>query len=90
MRSGTLFLHVILICDFNMAKATRHFAMKRLAGWFDEHGWVQGAPDPELRKATYKGGYEIRLSASPDSPHLSPPPPPHKIARNAEVVRHAG
>ena len=68
MRLGALSLHVILIYNFNMAKAARQSVMKRLAGWFDEHGWVQGAPDPKLRKAlkaTYKRGYEIRLSARP-------------------------
>jgi len=52
-----------------MAKAKPRSAIRRLARWFDEHGWAQTPPDPALRKdfqETYKRGYEIRLSASPD------------------------
>jgi len=52
-----------------MAKATRQSAIRRLARWFDEHGWTQTPPDPKLRrdfKETYKRGYEIRLSARPN------------------------
>ena len=52
-----------------MVKVTRQSAIRRLARWFDEHGWTQAPPDPELRKdfqETYKRGYEIRLSARPD------------------------
>ncbi len=62
-------MNVILMHNISMAKAKRQSAIRLLALWFDEHGWTQSPPDPELRKnlkEAYKRGCELRLSARPD------------------------